>query len=172
PVTLENFRHFYISQKGRLFNSKTKNLRKQSVNTTSGYLYTGLTNNEKFKVITIHRLVALAFIENPDNKKTVNHKDGDKNNNHINNLEWMTDAENIANARETGLYVQPENYLHNHNRWVLDHKSTIKNLLLDGYSYQSVADKIGTSREVIKNIQKMFDYKIGTKKWNKSKLNP
>jgi hypothetical protein len=51
----------------------------------------------------IHRIVAEAFIENPDKKRTINHKDGDKYNNCVNNLEWATDSENNQHAFNTGL---------------------------------------------------------------------
>lgn len=62
-----------------------------------GYLQVGLFDNNnkaKQKIFKVHRLVAEAFIPNPDNKPQVNHKDEDKTNNCVDNLEWMTSKEN------------------------------------------------------------------------------
>lgn len=55
----------------------------------------------------IHRLVAEAFVDNPQHADTVNHKDGNKRNNHANNLEWVTAQQNIAHARRMGLRKDP-----------------------------------------------------------------
>lgn len=68
-----------------------------------GYRYVGLALNGKTKTLYVHRLVALAFIPNPENKPEVNHCDGVKSNNHVDNLEWSTTHENIVHARVTGL---------------------------------------------------------------------
>lgn len=61
----------------------------------------------KMKSARVHRLVALSFIPNPQNKKTVNHIDGNKLNNHIKNLEWATCSENCKHAYSIGLSKKP-----------------------------------------------------------------
>ena len=61
-------------------------------------------SKKKQKCKIIHKLVALAFIPNLDNKPQVNHKDGNKLNNHIDNLEWVTAKENTNHAWRTGLF--------------------------------------------------------------------
>lgn len=67
-----------------------------------GYLRIKILNRFKY----IHRLVAECFLDNPLNKIQVNHKDGNKTNNHVNNLEWATQEENMSHAHETGLIKQ------------------------------------------------------------------
>ena len=68
----------------------------------------GGSNYLKYKQIPIHRIVAATFIPNTDSKKIfVNHKDGDKQNNHVSNLEWVTPSENCTHAYQTGL--RPDN---------------------------------------------------------------
>lgn len=62
-----------------------------------------LSINGKIKTFRIHNLVANAFIPNPLNKRTINHIDGNKSNNHISNLEWNTYSENNQHAYDTGL---------------------------------------------------------------------
>lgn len=81
---------------------KDERILKQS-KTGSGYCKLTLSRNGKSNYRMIHRLVAQAFIKNPENKRDVNHKDGNKMNNNINNLEWMTQLENARHAYKNGL---------------------------------------------------------------------
>ena len=67
-----------------------------------GYLVLQLSKNKR-RVYSVHRLVAQAFHPNPEKKRTVNHKDGNKLNNNDWNLEWNTHSENNKHAFETGL---------------------------------------------------------------------
>ena len=73
-----------------------------------GYKYVNLCGFGKQKLIGVHRLVAIAFLENPDNKKYVNHKDNNPSNNHIDNLEWCSQQENILHAVKQGRFNQGE----------------------------------------------------------------
>jgi hypothetical protein len=70
-----------------------------------GYLRVSLTKSKIEKTFSIHRLVAIAFIPNPENKPQVNHKDGDKLNNNEWNLEWNTASENTQHSFDNGLQV-------------------------------------------------------------------
>lgn len=71
---------------------------------SNGYKHLGIYDiNGKVKYPTVHRLMALAFIPNPYNLEQVNHKDGNKSNNTLENLEWVSRKRNIAHAYEIGL---------------------------------------------------------------------
>lgn len=91
---IEGFEGLYeVSSWGRVKNSRRGNFLKIS-NTNNGYLQVGLFKNGKRTKHRVHRLVAQAFIPNPQNKPQVNHIDEDKENNRVENLEWCTAKEN------------------------------------------------------------------------------
>jgi len=70
---------------------------------TKGYYSTGVILEGKARTISVHRLIALAFIPNPENKPQVNHINGIKTDNNVLNLEWVTSSENVQHAWDTGL---------------------------------------------------------------------
>jgi hypothetical protein len=86
---------------------KTKKL-KASVN-TRGYYYVSIQKDKRGKHKTVHRLVAETFIPNPVNKPQVNHINGIKTDNRVENLEWATSVENLRHAYDTGLKKFPNN---------------------------------------------------------------
>lgn len=86
------------------YNKKVGNIKELKPNTTrDGYLEVHISKDSKRRYFLIHRLVAQAFIDNPDNKPQVNHIDGDKSNNNVSNLEWVTNGENQRHAYDNGL---------------------------------------------------------------------
>lgn len=102
---------YYITQDGKCYNSITGKYLKGQENPKNHYISYNLTlPSGKKKRCYAHRLVALAFIPNPDNKTEVNHIDGNKLNNCVGNLEWATPAENKQYAIEKGLKATKKIY--------------------------------------------------------------
>lgn len=99
-----------VSNTGKVRNLTTKSELKLQF-TTTGYLYITIRNyNDKKRChLRVHRLVAEAFIPNPDNKPFINHIDGNPLNNSIENLEWVTHKENMEHATQTGLFKTVKN---------------------------------------------------------------
>lgn len=106
PIPDESLKdYYYVSNYGRIFSFRLNRLLKLHKNHI-GYLTTGLVNGKGENIsLLVHRIVALAFVENPNPKKLiyVNHIDGDKSNPHHENLEWVTPKENSHHAIRTGL---------------------------------------------------------------------
>jgi len=103
-------RHYYNGEYGNVKMFMEEKIR-TPIKHPSGYLTMILCKNGVKKRYTIHRIVALNFIPNPDNKRCVNHIDGKKDNNAVSNLEWCTHKENNSHAIENKLRRFA------HNRW-------------------------------------------------------
>lgn len=92
--TIEDYPNYEVSNLGRVRNRKTLKLMTPCKNKI-GYMLVMLSGGAKNKTPYVHRLVAKAFIENPDNLPQINHKDEDKTNNAVENLEWCSARFNI-----------------------------------------------------------------------------
>ena len=96
---IKGYERYSISSEGEIMNPQGKLMKPFPVG--AGYLQVSLWKDCKRKKFYVHRLVAEAFCENPCSYKEVNHKDGNKKNNCIENLEWCTRAENLNHSYYT-----------------------------------------------------------------------
>lgn len=160
---IKGFENVYqISSLGRVKSLARKVMRSNGVSmnikerilktclTSTGYEHAVLQNGLKTKHFAVHRLVALAFIPNPENKEQVNHKDGVKTNNTVSNLEWATRSENEKHAHRIGL----KNWSgENASRAKLKEKQVLQirqNEL--NLSQRKLAEKYNVSRSTIRSI--------------------
>lgn len=91
---------YSVSNRGRVRNDSSGRVLSPG-KTVGGYLFVGLGNKEGRRTRFLHRLVAEAFLANPESKREVNHKDGNKLNNDVSNLEWCTRSENLTHSYKT-----------------------------------------------------------------------
>lgn len=99
---------YYVNKIGEVYSTRMKRKLTPKVN-HDGYLRVQIWEKGNVEFVSIHRLIAETFLPNPDNKPFVNHLNGDKQDNRIENLEWCTQKENIAHAWKTGLSHRPLN---------------------------------------------------------------
>lgn len=96
-MEIQGYPNYLIYDDGRVF-SKYKKAFLISCNNDDGYHRVKLSNDGKRKNFLVHRLVAIHYIANPDNKSQVDHIDRNKSNNHVSNLRWATQSENCLNT--------------------------------------------------------------------------
>lgn len=120
-----------------------------------GYPRVNLYEGTKLYTRTIHRLLALAFIKNddPENKKEVNHIDGDKENNDLSNLEWVTSSENQIHAFEKGLQKGQKGESNGMAKYKEEDVIVVCEMLSEGYGNAQIRDITGYSLSFIEKIK-------------------
>lgn len=109
---------YQVSDTGLVKTTKTGRVLRPAVS-RHGYERVCLFKMDRERRHRVHRLVAMAFIPNPDNLPQVNHKDGNKRNNHVSNLEWITNEDNMHHAKEHGLRAGHERFCESKKKRVI-----------------------------------------------------
>ena len=159
------------NQKERLFKGRVL---LQTMNKQVQYKQVSLWKENKGTSYYVHRLVAEAFIPNPEGKPHVNHIDGNRQNNHISNLEWVTSGENSLHASKTGLRVYT-------NRLTKDEFLDCLYDVINGESYQSLSSRVPYKvpflstklRALAKefNLETELDESLYTQRVNRARVN-
>lgn len=92
-VKIKNYINYSVNENGEIRNDVTGKLKSPYICKSNGYYYVDLWKNNHSKKIPLHRIIAEAFIPNPENKPTIDHADGNRTNNSISNLRWATYSE-------------------------------------------------------------------------------
>ena len=148
---------YFVTKDGRVFSKRKFSYLtelKLSRGGHKGYLKVRVNKKDMF----VHRLVAIAYLENPNNKETVNHINGIKDDNRLENLEWSTRSENSQHAYDIGLHI-PYTGLKDkgNNKFYKEWNNLIK----QGISMRKIAKQYGTNhRTVGRVVQKFNNLKI------------
>ena len=137
-MKIKDFEDYSITKTGEVINTRTGKAKALDFNKKVGYFQVDLYKNNKRTKHYIHRLVAQAYIPNPLGLPEVNHKDSDRTNNHVSNLEWVSSSGNSIHAVQAG----------QRDHVARMSKEDIKNaydLVMQGNSYKQVSEILNNS---------------------------
>lgn len=158
--------NYFVADNGTVFSrprqgNKGGELKQRPHNHSGGYMCVDLRIGGKKTRVFVHRLVAQAFLDNPENKHCVNHKDGDKSNNSVENLEWCTHSENMKHAISLGLNAVPGLSGENHpmHKLTVEKVRRIRELHNGGVPCPTIARNFQITKEQVYNIVKRKHWK-------------
>ena len=150
--------NYLIDKKGRLYSKPRMGTKGGFLKEQNGELYKfyRVSIDGKTRNVFTHRLLGECFLSNPENKPQINHIDGDKHNNSLDNLEWCTNKENIRHSIITGLKDLSFNKGEKNSRAILNNKKIleIKLKLLQGVKNRVLAKEYKVSEQLICDIKK------------------
>ena len=160
--SIDGYEDYLISNFGRIKSLKNGNEIILSTWTNEdGYLCVNFWKDGKRHHFRVNRLVAMAFIDNPNNLSEVNHKDGNKGNNLVENLEWSTRSQNVRHAFDTGLSMPICGEQNGRHKLTQNDVDEIRKTYIKGsrtFGGGALAKKYGVTKKVIYDI-------INNKKW-------
>jgi len=144
---------YKVSNYGEVFSEKRTNKGGlMSTNSLNAYPAVVLYKKNVSRPFAVHRLVAQAFIPNPNNKSAVNHIDGNKQNNWVKNLEWVTPKENGEHASINGLMARPTGEKNGSAKITEADVRRIRSLRAQGLSQKEIAEQYPISRQTVQAI--------------------
>ncbi len=178
-TTLNEFENYAITEIGEIYSLKriagrsgkgisTKCNKMKLSSDNNGYQILSLTKNKKRYTRSLHRLVAITFIPNPENKRTINHIDGNKKNNNVSNLEWATYKENSDHAWENNLKKPQHGETNGMAKLTNDSAKNLIQDLINGITNPEAAIKYNLHSRYISLIRHKKRWK---KLWNTEFLN-
>lgn len=156
-IILEGIETFYsVSNKGQVRNDKSGRILKQQ--NSNEYKKVAISiGHGQMKNRFVHRLVAEAFIPNPENKKIVNHIDGIRYHNNVENLEWCSSSENAIHAHKNGLIgvqrKRPVRQFNLNGEWMLDFESATEAARQCDCQQSKITEVCGGNRRTAGNYQ-------------------
>lgn len=152
---IEQFKYIEVSSKGRVkrlaHKNKKERIQSEFAKDRDGYCRCTVTKLDgSYASVPVHRLVALAFIDNPDNKPSVNHIDGNRTNNNVENLEWVTARENVLHSYLFGGRKKCKNVPR--NTLLTDFQINQIDYLRQFYTVNQIAKLFNIEYQSLKNI--------------------
>lgn len=149
---------YAVTRDGKIYSIRSGRFMTNASNKDgTGYETIGLSKDGVKERFLVHRIVAMAYIPNPENKPTVNHINGNKKDNRVENLEWNTYREQQLHAIETGL--KPTQHIRTDRSADDETVHLVCQYIMQGFTRKEISEMLGVSPWLVKNIISGKQYK-------------